>query len=73
MCGERFCGDAGNKEVHDLDHENAVCHIEDILHKREMVPFRTLDCAHDQGYHDCPICFREWKGTSKRGRGSSPD
>jgi len=59
LCGERYCGDAGHKEVHDLDHENAVCRIDKIIHKHEMVAFRTLDCAHNQGYHDCPYCVRE--------------
>jgi hypothetical protein len=64
LCGERFCGNADTKEVHDLDHEEVVCHIEDILHRREMVAFRTIEDAHDQGYHDCPVCIKE---TSKHG------
>jgi hypothetical protein len=59
LCGERFCGDAGTKKVHDLDHETATCHIEEVIDRREMVAFRTLDCAHDQGYWDCPVCIRK--------------
>lgn len=59
LCGERYCGSMTNKEVHDLDHENIVCHIEEIIDRRDVIPFRTLDCAHNQGYHDCPYCFRD--------------
>lgn len=57
LCGERYCGNMGNKEVHDLDHEDTACNIEDIIHRHEVVAFRTMDCAHDQGYHDCPYCL----------------
>ena len=50
LSGERYCGDMGRKQVHDLDHENAVCHIDEILHRRDVLPFRTLENAHALGY-----------------------
>ena len=58
LAGERFCGDRDHKMVHDLDHEDAQCHIDDIIQHAEAMPFRTLEEAHMHGYHDCPYCFK---------------
>lgn len=57
LSGERYCGCMTRKEVHDLDHENTICHIDEIIQSNDEIPFRTIESAHHQGYHDCPHCF----------------
>jgi len=63
--GERFLGNKGNKEVHDLDHETEDCQIDEIIRTTHEVAFRTREDAHGQGYSDCPSCLAKAESEEK--------
>ena len=59
MSGERYCGNSSSNEVHDLDHEQPNCQIDEIIAAGHDRPFYTLAAAHAAGYdHDCDWCLR---------------
>lgn len=57
MNGERYCGNAASKEVHDLDNENTNCQIDEIIRAGNDRPFDTLAAAHAAGYDNCAYCL----------------
>ena len=65
--GNKYCGNASKKEVHDLDNEDTTlsgCQIDEIIaanHARAFTP-DTLDQALREGYDNCAYCI----GASKR-------
>lgn len=65
MRGERYLGNANNKEVHDLDNEKTgknECQIDEIITAGNDRPYDSLDAAHKDGYDNCAHCL----GKSKR-------
>jgi len=62
MDGERYCGNASSKEVHDLDNEQANCQIDEIIDAGNDRPFHTLAGAHAAGCDDdCHWCLRAFR------------
>jgi hypothetical protein len=60
MNGERYCGNASSNEVHDLDHEQANCQIDEIIAAGNDRPFYTLAVAHVAGCdQSCHWCLRD--------------
>jgi hypothetical protein len=58
MNGERYCGNASSKEVHDLDNEQPNCQIDEIIDAGNDRPFYTLGAAQASGYDSCAWCLR---------------
>ena len=62
MNGERYCGNASSKEVHDLDNEQANCQIDEIIDAGHDRPFYTLAAAHAAGCDkNCDWCLRVFR------------
>ena len=60
MKGERFLGNANNKEVHDLDQEDTHpngCQIDEIIAAGHDRPFTSLAEAHAGSYDNCAKCL----------------
>ena len=60
MNGEQFLGNANNKEVHDLDQEDANpngCQIDEIIAAGHDRPFESLHAARTGGYDNCAKCL----------------
>ena len=57
MNGERYCGNAAKKEVHDLENEKTNCQIDEIIKAGHDRPFHTLDAAHTAGFDNCAWCI----------------
>ncbi len=57
MNGERYCGNASKKEVHNLDNEQANCQIDEIIGAGNDRPFNALAEAHAAGYDSCHWCL----------------
>ena len=56
--GERYCANASSNEVHDLDHEQADCQIDEIIAAGHDQPFYMLAAAHAAGYNqNCRWCL----------------
>ncbi len=62
MNGERYCGNAATREVHDLDKESPNCQIDELIRAGHDRPFNLLADAHAAGYDNCAWCL----GGSKR-------
>jgi hypothetical protein len=62
MSGERYCGNASSKEVHDLDNEHTNCRIDEIIDAGNDRPFYTLAAAHAAGCdRSCGWCLRAFR------------
>ena len=57
MNGERYCGDKKSMEIHDLDQETCMCHIDDVIAKHRDRPFLRITEARKQGYNNCEWCL----------------
>lgn len=57
MNGERYCGDASSKEVHDLDREQPECQIDATIDAGNDRPFYALSAAYASGYEGCARCL----------------
>lgn len=60
--GKRHLGNTNNKEVHDLDKEDASpngCQVNEIIRANHAATFKpdTLAEAHNQGYDNCAKCL----------------
>jgi hypothetical protein len=60
MNGERYLGNVGKMEVHDLDNEKTganQCQIDEIIRAGNDRPFTSLQAAHAAGHDDCAYCL----------------
>ena len=57
MHGQRFLGNTGSKEVHDLDNESKRCQIDKIIAAGHDKPYIYLHQAHRDGYDNCGHCM----------------
>ena len=60
MNGDRYLGNTGKKEVHDLDSEDKAsngCQIDEIIKAGHDTPFNALATAHAAGYDNCAKCL----------------
>jgi hypothetical protein len=64
LWGARYCGNAAERAVHDLDNERPNCRIDEILAAGRAVPFNYLPAARLAGFDNCAYCI----GGSRRQR-----
>ena len=57
MHDQRFLGNTGSKEVHDLDNETQGCQIDKIIEAGHDKPYIYLHQAHRDGYDNCGHCM----------------
>ncbi len=54
--GERYCGNTSSAEVHDLDHEQPSCQIDEIIDAGHDRAFYALAAAQAAGFETCARC-----------------
>jgi hypothetical protein len=58
----RYLGNSHTREVHDLDHLNPACQVDEILFDRRLY-FATAEQAVALGYDHCAYCFGRRRST----------
>ena len=53
----KYCVNLAEKEIHDLDNEQRLCHIERILAAGQAKPYHSLNGAYADGHRDCEHCL----------------
>lgn len=57
LTGEKFMGNKSKKELHDLDNEKPLCHIDQILGEKHEIGFNFYYEAKNAGYDNCAYCL----------------
>ena len=57
LYGAQYCVDIKKREIHDLDHEKAICQIDKIIEAGNARPCWSPLSGHREGYADCKCCI----------------